>query len=167
MPGDLDKDTRDGLLTMSDTRLLRLCRVDSFRGSGRGGQKRNVTDSAVRVTHLATGVNAVSDRTRSQQRNRGLALRALRMEIALTCRAEPPEHWDGTWAPARRSSEYPVWVAVLLDVLERHRYRVSDAAHFFGVSTGRCVKDLAADPKLWQRVNNARRNGGLPPLKRH
>lgn len=49
------------------------CRWDYFRGSGKGGQKRNKTSSGVRCTHIASGAVGVSDETRSQHRNKRLA----------------------------------------------------------------------------------------------
>lgn len=53
------------------------CRFDYYRGSGKGGQKRNKTSSAVRCTHLASGAVGQSDDTRSQHRNRQIAFRRM------------------------------------------------------------------------------------------
>ncbi len=49
------------------------CRWDYFRGSGKGGQKRNKTESAVRCTHAASGAVGQSDDTRSQHKNKRTA----------------------------------------------------------------------------------------------
>jgi peptide chain release factor len=52
-------------------------RVEAFRSSGPGGQHANKTSSAVRVTHLPTGLVTVAQEERSQHRNRALALARL------------------------------------------------------------------------------------------
>ena len=56
--------------------------VEFFRGSGPGGQHRNVTDSAVRIRHLATGIVVQASERRSQSQNRGLAMERLRKALA-------------------------------------------------------------------------------------
>lgn len=48
-------------------------RVDTFRATGPGGQHRNKTDSAVRMTHLPTGLTATATESRSQHQNRRVA----------------------------------------------------------------------------------------------
>jgi protein subunit release factor B len=49
------------------------CRWDYFRGTGKGGQKRNKTSSGVRCTHADSGAVGQSDDTRSQHQNRRIA----------------------------------------------------------------------------------------------
>ena len=79
--------------------VARDCDVQAFRASGPGGQCVNTTDSAVRMTHVPSGLTVVSRESRSQFRNRQLCLQKLRAQFER--RAVPPKVRRATKVPRR------------------------------------------------------------------
>jgi peptide chain release factor 2 len=84
-------------------------RVDVFRSSGPGGQSVNTTDSAVRMTHLPTGIVVSCQNEKSQIQNRAAALRVLQARLLVVRQAEQRAEMDalkggeGSWGNQMRS----------------------------------------------------------------
>lgn len=163
---------------MDDRGLLSQSEVDTYRARGPGGQKRNKTDSAVRLRHRPTRLMVVAVESRSQHENRARALKRLRQAIALHVRAPVDV---GTYRPGPvvaeclirggrlqvgvRDRRYNHVVAEILDLLHACDGRVSAVADKLGVSTGNLVAFLHRDVKLYARVNQMRAAAGIKPLR--
>ena len=87
---------------MDDDPLLAECRVETFRSGGPGGQHQNKTESGVRLTHLPTGISVTARDSRSQHRNRQIALARLRAALEERARPEVPRIPTRTPASEKR-----------------------------------------------------------------
>ena len=65
----------------SDKELLKECNIETFRAGGKGGQHLNKTESAVRITHLPTGMVVTCQDDRSQYRNKQKCALQLREKL--------------------------------------------------------------------------------------
>jgi hypothetical protein len=164
-------------LELSDEQLLADCDVHRYRASGPGGQKRNKTDSAVRLRHRPTGLTVVGTESRSQHENRARALHRLREALALA-----------TESPVDPQAPAPAWLASCVDrrgqlQVGRHheRYfhflrraagllialegRIGPAARALGTTSSQLIELLRTSKRAWARAEELRKRFGHPPLR--
>jgi hypothetical protein len=158
---------------LSDAELLAQCRVDRYRGSGPGGQKRNKTSNAVRLTHLATKVAVTATESRSLKLNQLLAMRRLRLKLATDLREpidlstfKPPDWFlslrhQGRLKISNRHPLFPATAGLLLDLLQATNARPAAVAARLGVSTSSVIKMLGSDHHVWTAANHIRAATGL------
>ena len=102
-------------------------RVDTYRASGAGGQHVNTTDSAVRMTHLPTGLVAACQAERSQHMNRAKALRVLRgklYEQRLNAKRKEVESFYGPKGEIAWGSQIRSYVMQPYTMVKDHRTSV-------------------------------------------
>lgn len=95
---------------LDDDALLAQCRVGRGRTGGPGGQNRNKVETLIELCHLPTGVEAHASERRSQTENRRVALRRLRLALAIAFRTSVPlgdigsDLWKSRRAPAPKDA---------------------------------------------------------------
>lgn len=149
----------------TDEELLRECEIQSFRGSGPGGQKRNKSSSGVRVVHEPSGCVGFATERRSKQQNLEEALARLRLEMAFELRSQQPVETLTPVGPNHR--DFARHVGELLDALYQNLMSVRDAAGVCSTTTGQLMQMICSDARVLARVNDMRRKRGLKPLRDH
>ncbi len=133
-------------------------RIDTYRSTGAGGQHVNKTDSAVRITHLPSGIVVTCQNERSQIKNREMAMKVLKARLFQRQQQEAAEHLDqirGQVMPAEFGSQIRNYVlqpyTMVKDVRTGHE-----------VGNAQAVLDGEIDPFIesWLRWRLSRNGEG-------
>ncbi|MGY1769707.1 peptide chain release factor 1 [Blastococcus sp. SYSU D00813] len=119
-------------------------RIDVFRSSGPGGQSVNTTDSAVRITHLPTGIVVSCQNEKSQLQNKESALRILRSRLLAAAREEA----DAAASDQRRSQVRTVDRSERVRTYNFPENRISDHRVGFKAHNLDAVLDGELDPVI-------------------
>jgi peptide chain release factor 2 len=119
-------------------------RIDVYRSGGHGGQSVNTTDSAVRVTHLPTGITVAIQNERSQLQNKETALTILRSRLARARMEQHKDHLEELKGP-NQSAE---WGNQIRSYVLHPYKQVKDLRTRFETSDPEGVLDGNLDPLL-------------------
>lgn len=156
--------------------LLRQCEMRHERRRGPGGQHRNKTESAVVLTHTPTGIIGQASERRSQFDNHRVAVKRLRINLALEHRspelgdAAPTELWRSRRHDEKIScnpdhDDFAPLLAEALDVVTSHQGHMPGSALQLGITSSQLIKFLKHEPQAFLRLNHLRQHLGLRPLE--
>jgi len=131
-------------------------RIDTYRSSGRGGQHVNVTDSAVRITHLPTGIVAQCQNERSQHKNKDVAMKVLRARLYDLRLREQQERFDAMHDEKKEiawGSQIRSYVFQTYRLIKDHRTKVE-------IGDVDRVMDGDIEPFIKAFLLSRRKNGG-------
>ncbi|MBN1851713.1 MAG: peptide chain release factor-like protein [Pirellulales bacterium] len=163
---------------LPEDEFLAACTIVRTRRSGPGGQHRNKVETAIIIEHRPTGIRAEANERRSQAENRGVALRRLRIRLAIQVRT--PRHGIDTTRPSLlwqsrcqagrievspSHSDFPALLAEALDMLHACDHDLPMTAQKLGVSTSQYIRFLKREPAAFAEVNRIREQRGLHRLQ--
>ena len=120
-------------------------RIDVYRSSGPGGQSVNTTDSAVRITHLPTGLVAACQNERSQLQNKAVAMRILKARLAERERQKRDEQMSAIRGERKAvdfGSQIRSYVLAPYQMVKDHRtdFEVGDPSRVLGGDLDRFIE---------------------------
>jgi len=156
---------------LDDETLLKQCTWTRSRGGGPGGQRRNKVETGAALRHEPTGVSAQATERRSQEVNKRVALKRLRLALATDYRATVPipkgldEVASRLWRERRKGDkiacnpkhrDYPTLLAEALDVVADSGWKPKKAAVRLGVTMSQILKLVREHPPAMLKLNEER-----------
>jgi hypothetical protein len=167
--------------TLAEHDLRAQCRMSKGRSGGPGGQNRNKVETLVRFEHTATGVQRHAGERRSAIENERVALRRLRLALAVAVRCDVPagdarsDLWKqrcqprgkegGRIAVSERHDDFPSLLAEALDILRACGWDQAKAAARLCCTPSQLLKLLSMYPPAMHLLNASRAACGLRPLR--
>ncbi|MEO0512513.1 MAG: peptide chain release factor-like protein [Planctomycetota bacterium] len=155
---------------------MRSVEISRSRGSGPGGQHRNRVETRVTLLHLPTGISGTAGERRTVRENRPVAVRRLRLELAVRVRSGVPlgEIGSVVWRARRGQGkqsgrivvseahwDYPALLAEALDVIVAGGLDVRRASLRLEVSQSQLVKLVGRHAPAMAALNTARKHHGM------
>ena len=160
---------------LSADQLLQQCQIRRQRRSGPGGQHRNKVETAIVLRHNASGLEAAATERRSQSENRRVALRRLRLRLALRLRTQiGPAEFSARWQDrivgnriqvGPRHEDFPAILADVLDLVCVQGADIRSVARDLPTTSSQIVRFLKLEPKAFELVNAWRSENGLKRLR--
>ncbi|MGV6815074.1 MAG: peptide chain release factor family protein [Phycisphaerales bacterium] len=156
--------------------LLKECVISRGRASGPGGQHRNKVETHITITHQPTGIEAQAGERRLAKENQGVAIRRLRLKLAMGVRVEVPagdirsELWRRRCVKKRivcnpMHYDFPSLLAEALDVIEVSGFDMKKAATRLECSASQLIRMVADHPPAFEQLNQSRQDRGLRRLR--
>jgi len=161
--------------SLDDENLLKNCEVTRTRRGGPGGQHRNKVETAVVIVHSPTGVSGQASERRSQADNLQMAVRRLKINLAIAVRLPTESHriptplWQGRVNVQRirvatDHADFPAILAEALDFLEANGCVVPTTSEKLGVTSSQLLRLVRSEPAAWTWLNRRRAELDLGPL---
>jgi len=159
----------------SDT-LLKDCTISRGRASGPGGQHRNKVETHITITHKPSGIDAQAGERRLAKENRSVAVRRLRLRLAMGVRVTVPagDIRSALWRERCRKNrivcspkhaDFPSLLAEALDVIEASGFDLKKASARLECSTTQLLRFIGDHPPAFEQLNQSRQDHGLHRLR--